>query len=58
MFSDKTALTLCAITLLLFFSGGLLGYLSNPFLIGTILLVFIAVIINLIVVKKPSEPSE
>ncbi|WGD34934.1 hypothetical protein [Olleya sp. YS] len=53
MFNDNTAIALCGITLLLFFIGGVTGFLSNPYYIGFVVIIYVIIIVNLFMNKSP-----
>jgi len=57
MFSNQTSLGLCFTVLLIFFVAGVFDFLSNPFVIGVILLIFVAIVLNLFLVKKTSDDN-
>lgn len=55
MFNDKTSLILCTVTAILFIVGVATDWLSHPVYIGINVLVYLIVIINVFMVKKPED---
>ena len=55
MLTDKQSLILCTIVVVGFVVSGILNVFDNLLISGTILILFLIVIVNLLVTKKTSE---
>jgi len=58
MFTDKASLYLTGIELAIFFIAGIFDFLENPITITVIAVIFIAIVLNLFLVKNTSKEGE
>lgn len=58
MLTDKNSLILCAVVALGFSACGIIGILDNYAVIGVLLVCFLAIIVNIIIVKSKNDDSD